>query len=93
MAVEIATRWGFTESDARTIGHLVRWHLMLPNIATRRDIEDPSTAANVAEIVETNTKRRTPRRFAASSSARVPSTFTARTTRSSATLIPLLLFA
>ncbi len=53
MAVEIATRWGFTESDARTIGHLVRWHLMLPNIATRRDIEDPSTAANVAEIVET----------------------------------------
>jgi [protein-PII] uridylyltransferase len=53
MAVGIATRWGFTESDARTIGHLVRWHLMLPNIATRRDIEDPSTAANVAEIVET----------------------------------------
>ena len=35
------------------IGRLVRWHLLLPNIATRRDIEDPSTAANVAEIVET----------------------------------------
>lgn len=52
MAVDIATRWGFTESDARTIGRLVRWHLLLPNIATRRDIEDPSTAANVAEIVE-----------------------------------------
>ena len=25
---------------------------MLPNIATRRDIEDPSTASNIAEIVE-----------------------------------------
>lgn len=53
MAVDIATRWGFSDADARTIGRLVRWHLLLPNIATRRDIEDPSTAANVAEIVET----------------------------------------
>jgi [protein-PII] uridylyltransferase len=55
MAVEIAQRWGFEEADARTIGRLVRWHLLLPNIATRRDIEDPATAANVAEIVETAT--------------------------------------
>ncbi len=53
MAVEIAERWGFGAADARTVGRLVRWHLLLPNIATRRDIEDPSTAANVAEIVET----------------------------------------
>ena len=53
MAVDIATRWGFDADDASTIGRLVRWHLLLPNIATRRDIEDPSTAANVAEIVET----------------------------------------
>jgi [protein-PII] uridylyltransferase len=52
IAVEIALRWGFDEPDARTIGRLVRWHLLLPNIATRRDIEDPATAANVAEIVE-----------------------------------------
>jgi [protein-PII] uridylyltransferase len=53
MAVDIAQRWGFGAADARTIGRLVRWHLLLPNIATRRDIEDPSTAANIAEIVET----------------------------------------
>ncbi|MGI9084283.1 MAG: [protein-PII] uridylyltransferase [Aeromicrobium sp.] len=52
MAVDIARRWGFGESDARTIGRLVRWHLLLPNIATRRDIEDPSTAVNIAEIVK-----------------------------------------
>lgn len=53
MAVRIATRWGFDDADAAVIGKLVRWHLLLPTIATRRDIEDPSTAANVAEIVET----------------------------------------
>ncbi len=53
MAVAIATRWGFDAEDAATIGRLVRWHLLLPTIATRRDIEDPSTAANVAEVVET----------------------------------------
>jgi [protein-PII] uridylyltransferase len=53
MAVRIATRWGFDPADAAVIGKLVRWHLLLPTIATRRDIEDPSTAANVAEIVGT----------------------------------------
>lgn len=51
MAVRIALRWGFSAEDAAVIGRLVRWHLLLPTIATRRDIEDPSTAANVAEIV------------------------------------------
>ncbi len=51
MAVEIATRWGFGADDAAVIGQLVRWHLLLPTTATRRDIEDPATASNVAEIV------------------------------------------
>jgi [protein-PII] uridylyltransferase len=51
MAVRIATRWGFSAEDAEVIGRLVRWHLLLPTTATRRDIEDPSTAANVAEVV------------------------------------------
>lgn len=51
MAGAIALRWGFSPHDAARIGHLVRWHLLLPTVATRRDIEDPSTAANVAEIV------------------------------------------
>lgn len=51
MAAAIAIRWGFSAQDAARIGHLVRWHLLLPSVATRRDIEDPSTAANVAEIV------------------------------------------
>ena len=53
MALDIATRWGFDADDAAVIGRLVRHHLTLPNVATRRDIEDPSTANNLAQIVET----------------------------------------
>lgn len=53
MACDIALRWGFNANDAAVVGRLVRHHLTLPNVATRRDIEDPSTAANVAEFVET----------------------------------------
>jgi len=53
MARDIATRWGFDSDDADVIARLVRHHLTLPTVATRRDIEDPSTAANLAELVET----------------------------------------
>lgn len=51
LARNIAVRWGFDAVDADRIAHLVRWHLLLPTVATRRDIEDPATAANVASIV------------------------------------------
>lgn len=51
MAVDIATRWGFDTDDAAVIGRLVRHHLTLPTTATRRDIEDPSTAANLADVM------------------------------------------
>lgn len=53
MAREIVLRWGFTPEDADVVAELVRWHLLLPTVATRRDIEDPATALNVAEIVRT----------------------------------------
>lgn len=51
MARDIALRWGFSADDADLIARLVRWHLLLPTVATRRDIEDPTTIANVAEVV------------------------------------------
>lgn len=51
MAREIVLRWGFAPEDAEVVGELVRWHLLLPTVATRRDIEDPATAVSVAEIV------------------------------------------
>ena len=53
MARAIALRWGFDRTDADAIAHLVRWHLLLPGTATRRDIEDPDTAAGVAATVGT----------------------------------------
>lgn len=51
MAEAVALRWGFPAADAAVVGRLVRWHLLLGTVATRRDIEDPATAGNVAEIV------------------------------------------
>ncbi|QMW68462.1 [protein-PII] uridylyltransferase [Mumia sp. ZJ1417] len=51
IAERIVLRWGFEPADAATIGALVRQHLLLPTLATRRDIEDPDTAANVAQRV------------------------------------------
>jgi [protein-PII] uridylyltransferase len=48
MAYEIARRWGFPAPDAGAVSRLVRHHLLLPTIATRRDLFDPDTAAGVA---------------------------------------------
>lgn len=52
IAAAIARRWGFDDRDAATIHRLVRHHLLLPTVATRRDIEDPATVEHVASIVE-----------------------------------------
>lgn len=51
VARSVARRWGFGEVDADRIATLVRLHLLLPTAATRRDIEDPATAALIAETV------------------------------------------
>jgi [protein-PII] uridylyltransferase len=37
--------------DANAIGRLVRWHLLLPEVATRRDLGDPQTVQHVADTV------------------------------------------
>jgi [protein-PII] uridylyltransferase len=51
MATAIATTMGFDAADAERIGALVRLHLLLPTVATRRDIADPVTIAGVADAV------------------------------------------
>ena len=51
LAVAAATRMGFSDEDVRVIGLLVRHHLLLPDTATRRDLDDPSTTASVADAV------------------------------------------
>lgn len=51
MARDIAQRWGFSPEDVDLIAILVRRHLLLSTIATRRDIEDPATIARVAKTI------------------------------------------
>ncbi|MBU6244927.1 MAG: [protein-PII] uridylyltransferase [Actinomycetales bacterium] len=52
LAAGIVPRLGFPDDDTAVIVRLVRHHLLLADTATRRDIEDPATIADVAEAVE-----------------------------------------
>ena len=47
----LAKRLGFSDSDADTLAAMVIHHLLLPSIATRRDIDDPQTIEYVRGIV------------------------------------------
>lgn len=51
VAAEVATRMGFPPDDVETLVTLVRLHLLLPDTATRRDLNDPATAERVAREV------------------------------------------
>jgi len=44
----VATRMGFSPADVEVLVDLVRHHLLLPDAATRRDLDDPTTIARVA---------------------------------------------
>ncbi len=48
---DVATRMGFPPADVGVLVAMVRHHLLLPDVATRRDLDDPATAAGVAERV------------------------------------------
>ena len=47
----IATRMGFPPDDVAVLVALVRHHLLLADVATRRDLDDPVTIDTVAEAV------------------------------------------
>jgi len=51
VAIELAEAIGLGTADALAIGRLVRWHLLLPEVATRRDLGDPQTVRHVADTV------------------------------------------
>jgi [protein-PII] uridylyltransferase len=51
LVATIGPRMGFDERDAGHLVGLVRHHLLLPDIATRRDLDDPATIDLVAEAV------------------------------------------
>ena len=48
----LAKRLGFDEKDCDTIALLVREHLLLSAVATRRDLEDPATIEFVVEKIK-----------------------------------------
>jgi [protein-PII] uridylyltransferase len=54
MARDIAGRMGFDDADVDTIAALVRHHLLLPDVATRRDLDDRATLEFVAREVGTD---------------------------------------
>jgi len=47
----IGSRMGFTARDVDTLVAMCRYHLLLPDAATRRDLDDPSTIEHVAAAV------------------------------------------
>jgi [protein-PII] uridylyltransferase len=51
-AAVIAERMGFTGRDCELVVGLVRHHLLLPNTATRRDLDDPRTLDIVATSID-----------------------------------------
>ncbi|NBE81885.1 [protein-PII] uridylyltransferase [Micromonospora rubida] len=51
LAEAVAARIGLPGPEVALIGTLVRLHLLLPDVATRRDLSDPVTVARVAEQV------------------------------------------
>lgn len=51
IAADIAGRMGFRARDVDVVGRLVRHHLLLVEVATSSDLDDPRTAAGVAAAV------------------------------------------
>ncbi len=53
LVATLAERMGFSSDDAATLVAMVEHHLLLPDVATRRDLDDPSTIERVARQVQT----------------------------------------
>jgi [protein-PII] uridylyltransferase len=51
LAVTIGRRMGLPPGDVAVLVRLVEHHLLLPDVATRRDLDDPATIERVAGIV------------------------------------------
>ncbi|MEV7965277.1 [protein-PII] uridylyltransferase [Sphaerisporangium sp. NPDC088356] len=51
VARDIGARMGLPPADVDTLATVVRHHLLLPETATRRDLDDPVTISRVAEAV------------------------------------------
>ncbi|SUA79220.1 PII uridylyl-transferase [Nocardia otitidiscaviarum] len=52
LATQIGRRLGLWPSDVRTLSAIVRHHLLLPETATRRDLDDPNTVLTVVKALD-----------------------------------------
>ncbi|MDU8943703.1 [protein-PII] uridylyltransferase [Ovoidimarina sediminis] len=53
IARKVAPRLGFKKDDAETVEWLVRYHLLMSDIAQKRDLADPRTIRDFAKAVKT----------------------------------------
>jgi [protein-PII] uridylyltransferase len=51
LAVQIGTRLGLWPADIEVLAKVVRYHLLLPDTATRRDLQDPKTIEAVVDAL------------------------------------------
>jgi [protein-PII] uridylyltransferase len=52
LAIQIGTRLGMWPSDVEVLSKIVRYHLLLPDTATRRDLQDPRTIDAVVNALD-----------------------------------------
>jgi [protein-PII] uridylyltransferase len=55
VARDVCKRVGLNEADVELVAEAVRHHLLLPVVATRRDLDDPMTVQHVATTVRSRT--------------------------------------
>lgn len=58
LAEAVLQRMGYPDADIDAVRVLVEHHLLLPDVATRRDLDDPTTILSVAARVETTDRLR-----------------------------------
>jgi [protein-PII] uridylyltransferase len=51
LATQVGTRLGLWPSDISLLSAMVRYHLLLPDVATRRDLQDPKTITDVVSAL------------------------------------------
>ncbi|GAC69013.1 [protein-PII] uridylyltransferase [Gordonia soli] len=54
LAIQVGSRIGLWPQDVTVLSEMVRHHLLLPTVATRRDLDDPATAQGVVETLGHN---------------------------------------
>ncbi len=56
LVATMGPRMGFNAADTQTLCDLVRYHLLLPDVATRRDLSDEATIRGIADALRTESR-------------------------------------